>query len=372
MGCESCRQKEPEKSFPLIQNPEEMNQLPDSFNDYVPTIGQYYKSDFESLIPQNIKDYMSNNPLQIPEDYCKDLETFEAEPIEFKNGNIYKGNWIKNLGKQFTMEGKGELYVKGGDHFVEGIWLEGNLKFARIFKINEDNFEVYEGEIKNSLYDGKGKYISSNGDEYIGNFVEGEKAGGEGKITFKDGTTYEGQLEKGEIKGEGKMIWQNGYEYQGNFDGKKLEGFGTLKGPNGETYEGEFSNNLFSGNGKYTYQNGNTYEGQFSYGVKKGKGVYKCLDKFEYEGDWDNDLPNGVGKLSTWNKNAVIKSSWRSGEIMEMPNYEKGTKEDFNDIDFNIVTDAMLINIKDLTNLDYSEIQTNEYKLGTEPSFLED
>ena len=168
------------------------------------------------------------------------------------------------------------------------------------------------------------------------------------------------------------MIWTNGYEYIGGFDGNKFEGKGTLKGPNNETYEGDFSNNLFSGKGIYTFQNGNIYEGQFEYGVKKGKGIFKSLNKFEYDGDWDNDQPCGIGKLSTWNGNGIIKSSWRYGKIMEEPCYEKGTQDDFENIDFNIVIDEMKLNIKDLTNLVNSEIQTTQYRPGSEPSFLDD
>ena len=168
------------------------------------------------------------------------------------------------------------------------------------------------------------------------------------------------------------MIWTNGYEYEGDFEFNKLCGNGILKSPNGEIYEGEIKNNLFNGYGKYTFKNGNTYEGQFLYGVKKGKGVYKCLNKFEYDGDWDNDLPFGVGKLSDWNKTGVIKSTWRYGNIMEEPVYEQGTSENFEDIDLNIVPDQITLNIKDLSNLDYTDMQSTQFKLGTQVSFLDE
>ena len=162
------------------------------------------------------------------------------------------------------------------------------------------------------------------------------------------------------------MVWKNGYEYDGHFNANKLEGYGKLKCPNEDDYEGDFSNNLFHGNGTYTYQNGNIYKGQFSYGAKKGKGVFTCLYKYEYDGDWDNDLPSGVGKLITWDKKGIIKSSWRAGKIMELPLYEKGTKDDFEGIDFNFLVDTIAVNVKTLTNLDNAQVvQTTQYKLAT-------
>ena len=372
MGCEACRQKEPEANLPLLKNPElnpeDREQFLKSFDNYLENFGKYYESDFNSLISLNIQNYIRDHPLQVKPEYYENLEGFDINPVEFKNGNIYQGGWNKN-GK---MEGQGKYYLKKENIFVEGIWNEGNLVYARIFINNEDSFDIYEGEIKDSSFNGKGKFIMSSGQEYEGDFINGEKTG-KGKIIFEDGTEYKGQIEKGDLKGEGKMTWKNGYEYQGNFDGNRLEGHGILKGPNDEMYEGDFSNNKFHGKGKYTYSNGNNYEGQFSYGVKKGKGIYKCLNKFTYDGDWANDLPSGVGKLSTWDKKGIIKSSWRDGKILEKPIYERGTKDNFKGIDFNFVCDEMLLSVKNLSNLELTEsIQTTQYKLGTVPSFLDD
>ena len=372
MGCDSCRQREPEANFPffkdLEKNPEKIQNFQEEFDKLLEQIGEYYDSDFNSLLPQNIQDYINNNNFQVKEEYYADLEGIYVKPVKFKNGNVYEGGW----NKKFNMEGKGKYFLKEENMFLEGIWKEGNLIYTRLFIITGDNFNLYEGEMKDSKFNGKGTYTTSSGRKYKGEFLNNEIIG-KVELTFEDSiTTYEGPLEKYKLKGEGKMIWKNGYEYEGSFDDNKLSGHGILKGPNDEVYEGDFSNNLFSGNGKYTYQNGNTYEGQFSYGVKKGRGIYKCLGKFEYEGGWDNDLPSGIGKLSTWDKSGIIKSSWKYGKIMEEAVYEKGTKDDFEGIDFNFVTDEMMINIKDLTNLENIEIQTTQYKLGTEPSFLDD
>jgi hypothetical protein len=311
---------------------------------------------------------MTENPFSLPQDLLGNSEYYEMKPVEFTNGNVYKGGWSSEM----KMEGQGKYFLKEEGVLAEGIWKEGNLIFARVFITKEnDLFDIYEGNIRNSTFNGKGKLILSNGIIYEGDFVDGEKSGS-GTIFYPDGTVYEGQIEKGELKGKGKMTWKNRYEYEGDFKFNKFIGNGILKGPSGDVYEGEFVNNLFHGNGKYIYSNGNSYEGQFLYGVKKGKGVYKCVNLYEYDGDWDNDLPCGVGKLSDWEKNGIIKSTWRYGKIMETPNYEKGSSENFKDIDLNIIPDKMNLNISELSNIENPETQSTQFKLGTLASFLDD
>ena len=382
MGCEACRQSEPEANFPLINLEVKSNDRQNEtssekkhnydnftllFEDKLQNFGKYFEQDFNTLIKPEILAYMTENPFSLNPEQYEISEVYEMKPIEFNNGNVYKGGWNENL----KMEGQGKYYLKEDGVLAEGLWKEGNLVYARVFIGKEDSFDIYEGEMKNSSFYGKGKLILSNGVIYEGDFIDGEKTGN-GKIIFEDKTVYEGGVEKGDLNGKGKMIWTNGYEYEGDFEFNKLCGNGILKSPNGEIYEGEFKNNLFNGYGKYTFKNGNTYEGQFLYGIKKGKGVYKCLNKFEYDGDWDNDLPCGVGKLSDWNKTGVIKSTWRYGNIMEEPVYEQGTSENFEDIDLNIVPDQITLNIKDLSNLDYTDMQSTQFKLGTQVSFLDE
>ena len=382
MGCEACRQSEPEANFPLINLEVKSNDRQNEtssekkhnydnftllFEDKLQNFGKYFEQEFNTLITPEILAYMTENPFSLNPEQYEISEVYEMKPIEFNNGNVYKGGWNENL----KMEGQGKYYLKEDGVLAEGLWKEGNLVYARVFIGKEDSFDIYEGEMKNSSFYGKGKLILSNGVIYEGDFIDGEKTGN-GKIIFEDKTVYEGGVEKGDLNGKGKMIWTNGYEYEGDFGFNKLCGNGILKSPNGDIYEGEFKNNLFNGYGKYTFKNGNTYEGQFLYGIKKGKGVYKCLNKFEYDGDWDNDLPCGVGKLSDWNKTGVIKSTWRYGNIMEEPVYEQGTSENFEDIDLNIVPDQITLNIKDLSNLDYTDMQSTQFKLGTQVSFLDE
>jgi len=383
MGCQACRQAEPEANFPLnetdiknldnqtfttTEKKDDYNRFIRIFENKLPTFGNYFRPDFNTLFSPKIQEYMTEHPFLIDESLLENKDNYEIKPVEFTNGNVYKGSWSREM----RMEGQGKYFLKEDDVLAEGIWKEGNLIYARVFISKEnDTFDIYEGQIKNSTYNGKGKLISSNGTIYEGDFEDGEK-NGNGKIIYNDGTLYEGQVEKADLKGKGKMTWKNGYEYEGDFDRNKLNGNGILKGPSEDVYEGEFLNNLFNGKGKYVYKNGNSYEGQFLYGLKKGKGTYKCVNLFEYDGDWDNDFPCGVGKLSNWDNTGIIKSTWRYGKIMEEPVYEKGTIENFENIDFNIMPDKMMLNIIGLTNIEKTETQSTQYKLGTTPSFLDD
>ena len=339
---------------------ESLNKFETIFKEKIEEYGNIIsKNDFETTIPKDIQNYMNENPIKIKSDTASN---YNMEPIEFKNGNIYQGNWNKDL----KMDGPGKYYLKNDKVFVEGNWENGELKYGRVFLPNGD---IYEGEIQNSEFNGKGKIIS-NDNIYEGNFENGEKTG-YGKIIFNDGTIYEGNLEKGEFKGNGHMTWKNGYEYEGEFDGSILTGKGKLTSQDGDIYEGDFVNNLFHGKGKYIYNKSrNIYEGDFQYGVKKGKGVFTCVDQYIYDGNWDNDLPCGFGKVSNWEKNVIFKCTWRYGKIAEEPTFEAGNEEDFKTIDFKIKPEEMIINTKKLPHLEVLESDSTQYRLGNSLSFL--
>ena len=104
MGCQACRQAEPEASFPLIEtdiknldkqnsSPQERNEDYDNFllifKSKLPTFGSYLDSDFNSLIPQKIQEYITENPCSFEPSLLENIKSYEIHPIEFQNGNIY-------------------------------------------------------------------------------------------------------------------------------------------------------------------------------------------------------------------------------------------------------------------------------------------
>ena len=94
------------------------------------------------------------------------------------------------------MDGPDIYYLRDDKILAEGNWDNGECKFAIVFQLNGD---IYEGELKDSKFNGKGKLISPNNEVYEGDFVDREKTG-YGKIRFADHTVYEGKIEKGNLK----------------------------------------------------------------------------------------------------------------------------------------------------------------------------
>ena len=327
-------------------------------------LGKYIsEEEFESKISPNIKSIIETDPLDIPENISNEFEKFECQPIEFKNGNLYHGFWNNHS----QMEGYGKYYIKDENVLAEGIWIKGSLVFSRIFLPND---EIYIGEIDNSTFNGKGKYITKNY-IYEGDFKKGQKDG-ECKITYLDTkTVYRGPICQNIITGFGNYIWGTNYEYQGELLDNKLNGKGVLI-YNNEKYEGQFNNNKFHGLGKYTFKDGSIYEGDFVCGIKKGKGKYQRMDGFLFDGEWDNNLPHGQGTITYGN--IELKSNWRNGKMVDTPKFEKGTSEDINQEDLNFnVTPGILEEIV-LSNLNYDNylIESCKFKPTNMPSFLEE
>ena len=343
MGCKSCNKDEPEDGAINIPNfKEQKEKFIKNFNEFLEKSGykKLKEEEFDINIPENYLKLSNEHSSNFPPEFSENITLFEEEPIQFKNGNIFKGKWNENI----TMEGKGKYYIKTDDIFLEGFWKNGELIYGRIFM---PDGSIYEGNIKNSKFNGQGKLILED-------------------------AVYEGLFENGEFK-NGKLTWNNGYEYNGNFNGFSLQGKGKLKSPEGDIYEGDFDENYFHGEGKYTYHDSqNTYEGEFQYGIKKGKGKYTAKNEYIYNGNWDNDLPFGYGKLSTSDNSCVLKCTFRAGKIAEDPIYEKGSKENFNPDEFEIKPEEMKINIKNLTHLDILDKEPTEFKPGSLPSFFSD
>ena len=92
MGCNPCGKvfQEPQYNFPENKNQkveitESFNNIQSLFEKNHKNLGELYNdTDFNSVIPKDIKDYISQHPLK------KDPKshTYEAKPIQFNNGNI--------------------------------------------------------------------------------------------------------------------------------------------------------------------------------------------------------------------------------------------------------------------------------------------
>ena len=130
------------------------------------------------------------------------------------------GSW--NLNKKFN--GFGTLYdfnkEKKTDKKIEGFFINGCLTgYARIF--------------------------NSNGDYYIGEFLN-YILNGHGFEYYKDGSHFEGTYHNGS-KIYGKYIWPDNSFYEGNILNEKFNGYGVYKWDDKRRYEGNWLNGKMNG-----------------------------------------------------------------------------------------------------------------------------
>eukprot|EP00602_Paraphysomonas_sp_CaronLab_P007983 CAMPEP_0185034708 /NCGR_PEP_ID=MMETSP1103-20130426/24814_1 /TAXON_ID=36769 /ORGANISM="Paraphysomonas bandaiensis, Strain Caron Lab Isolate" /LENGTH=656 /DNA_ID=CAMNT_0027571469 /DNA_START=198 /DNA_END=2168 /DNA_ORIENTATION=+ len=157
----------------------------------------------------------------------------------------------------------------------------------------------------------------SNGDVYDGEVIpatEDKEAvrQGRGKMTFADGTVYEGEWVEDRQEGNGTLTSADGDTvYEGGFVGGEYEGEGSLSSSfdvaeknsvhrNSIQYKGGFKNGVYHGRGVLTNAlSGTTYEGEFSEGKRHGRGTLRRTedDAVEYDGEWATDVPCGIGTM---------------------------------------------------------------------------
>ena len=75
--------------------------------------------------------------------------------------------------------------------------------------------DIYEGEYKNDMFEGKGA-LKSRGGWYRGTFVQGEKCG-KGVMNFNSGAGYDGEWAHNRFEGEGTYLWPDNKRYEGEW-----------------------------------------------------------------------------------------------------------------------------------------------------------
>ena len=107
------------------------------------------------------------------------------------------------------------------------------------------------------------------------------------KVYYKNGIKYEGDFKNNVIDGNGKYIWENGSYYIGQWIKGLKHGKGKLYYENNNIkYDGDYKMDLFDGYGKYIDQNGEYFIGQWSNGMKVKGIIYSKDNKVLYEGDF--------------------------------------------------------------------------------------
>ena len=121
---------------------EKLNKMKNNLKQKLPEMGNFISlNEYKNLLNEDVINYIETKKLNYINYIPPNISTFESEPIQFKNNNVYYGNWNENS----QMEGYGIYYIKDRKVTTEGIWIKGNIIFGRIFFPNGD---IYEGEIK--------------------------------------------------------------------------------------------------------------------------------------------------------------------------------------------------------------------------------
>lgn len=189
------------------------------------------------------------------------------------------------------------------------------LGYQRGVVISEQRTKT--GCIKGDCEDGTGTYKWSNGNEYDGQWKDGD-FNGQGTFKFNDGSVYVGQFKDNNFNGQGTYTNKNGVKNSGiwvndKLNGKSLNDLDKLTQSN-QTKLGCIKGDCENGEGTYRWSSGTVYEGQWKDGKKNGQGTAKYLDGGVYEGQYKDDKRNGQGTYTNING---VKSSgiWVDGKL---------------------------------------------------------
>ena len=244
------------------------------------------------------KFYPKNDPYFIIQDMeitHNQLKIYNKTDIN--NIKIYQGD-LNILGQRHGMGKYTTPYF-----VLIGMWKDD--KFCGWGRESRCNGDVFEGRFENGLINGKGIFLNSKKNKYIGDF-KNMRRWGKGKLAT-DKIIYEGDFYNNQIHGNGRIKFlHKGIEYIGSFKNSIIDGYGTFKWKNGDKYDGEVKNGKMHGVGRFTYNNGEFYQGIFNNGHKaERKAIKNILENKEAQinnnSNYDSmDNENDIRYLSTY------------------------------------------------------------------------
>ena len=199
---------------------------------------------------------------------------------EIKIGNVV----INNVSACISSNIKASLLLgqsairKLGPYSINGDYLvldNHSTKELNGFKtVNDINGNVYTGFVVNGIYEGQGKMTYANGETYEGDWRLG-KRNGKGILRYKNGKIkYDGEWKEDKRHGYGSSYGIIGNRYEGFFSNDKNFGKGTYYNSNGDSTVA-ISTDYYSCKGTRYYKNGETITGEWVKGYKEGKFVHK-------------------------------------------------------------------------------------------------
>lgn len=204
-------------------------------------------------------------------------------------------------------------FMSGSTRFVGKFVRDvDSLTYSGTGKITWANGDSFDGTLQKSLRHGKGMFQWANGQSYDGDWNL-DKPVGEAKMRFANGNQYQGSIANGVPQGQGNMRYASGDTYVGQFNAGVPHGRGVYTWKNGQQYDGEWVNDKAQGRGKLKFANGNVYEGPVVNGVPNGRGKTVFASGEIYEGDVVNGVPHGEGSF-TWPNGDEYEGQWQAGK----------------------------------------------------------
>lgn len=194
--------------------------------------------------------------------------------IVYSTGDVFEGS-LNGVAR----EGKGVITYKNGDKY-EGDFAADKLTGEAVF--TSASGAVYTGAVSDGKPNGQGKYVFADGSYYYGDWADG-KRNGVGEEHYPDGSYYYGAfvddkrtgsseitvtLENGMVyTGKNKFSFSNGDSYVGDYLNGKRNGNGKYTWASGQSYDGAWVSDVMEGEGTYDFGNGKApYTGTFAGG----------------------------------------------------------------------------------------------------------
>ncbi|KAL3942706.1 MAG: hypothetical protein SGBAC_003151 [Bacillariaceae sp.] len=203
---------------------------------------------------------------------------------------VYTGEISKDTG---IPNGRGHIDYEQEGRWYEGDWIHGRWTGTGCFSSGDgDVYEggFYEGGFKNGRKHGEGITKFASGRVYEGEYFRGQMI--EGKMTYQDGSFYDGFWVDGMQHGKGKHVFADGSEYDGEFREGNFHGNGKRVSADGSKYNGEFLEGDYHGQGKFTWNHGGWYSGEWCDGEMHGHGKEVRPDgSLRHDGEWAGGQP---------------------------------------------------------------------------------
>lgn len=143
-----------------------------------------------------------------------------------RKGGFFEGHWVND-----KREGQGSITYEDNEYYFSGMYkddLAQGKGFERI-KYDDGQIETYEGDFKNGKRHGKGIVRNSGKAVYYeGGFKDGV-FDDYCYCKFIDGSTYKGEVKKGNFCGQGIYTCPNGTIIEGEFDRGQINGYAVKK-----------------------------------------------------------------------------------------------------------------------------------------------